>query len=176
MKVKEKDPFKKYKLIFSLELLLIALVFLILGLLKILGIMKSSSTRILVFNWITLFGGLWIIIDFIWLLNSKKRKAKNSLLDKILALPIALYVIPLDLVYIIKHPSEELFVYLQAGLFLYIFLIYTFEGIYHYYKPLPSLVIAYNEELKDKEELFYQKIRRLLKITERHINHWYQLF
>ncbi|MBR0295329.1 MAG: hypothetical protein IJQ67_05460 [Bacilli bacterium] len=152
MKVKENDPFKKYKLIYSGELLIISIVFLVLGLLKVTGLMTPNKVRVLIFNWITLFGGLWIIIDFFWVLFSKKRRMKNSILDKALALPIALNVIPIDLIYIISYPNEMLFMYLQGSLFLYVFLIYSFLAIYHYFRPLPSLVIAFEEEQRMKEE------------------------
>ena len=70
----EDKGFKKYKLIYSGELLLIAVVFLVLGILKLTGVMTSKQPRIAIFNWITIFGGLWIITDLIWTLVSKKRR------------------------------------------------------------------------------------------------------
>lgn len=148
----EDKGFKKYKLIYSGELLLIAIVFLVLGILKLTGVMASKQPRIAIFNWITMFGGLWIITDFFWTLLSKKRRKKNCLLDKILNLLIALYVIPIDFIYLINYPGAELFSILVGAMFLYVFVNYTFQAIYHYFKPLPSLLIAYNEDKKQKEE------------------------
>ena len=148
----EDKGFKKYKLIYSGELLLIAVVFLVLGILKLTGVMTSKQPRIAIFNWITIFGGLWIIIDLIWTLVSKKRRKKNCLLDKFLNLPIALFVIPFDLIYLINYPGAELFSKCVGFMFIYIFINYTFQAIYHYFKPLPSLILAYNEEKKQKEE------------------------
>ena len=148
---KEKDGLKKYKLIYSGELLLISLVFLVLGILKLTGVMTSKQPRMAIFNWITMIGGLWIIADFFWTLLSKKRRRKNSLLDKILNLPIPLFLSPFDLYFLIKYPGPEVFSICVGSVFLYVFLNYAFQGIYHYFKPSPALLIAYEEDKKMKE-------------------------
>lgn len=148
----EDKGFKKYKLIYSGELLFIAIVFLVLGLLKLTGVMTSKQPRMAIFNWVTIVGGLWIITDFIWMLVSKKRRMKNCIFDKILNLPIALALISFDIYFLIKYPGPEFFSFYVGSVFLYIFINYAFQGIYHYFKPVPSLILAYNEDKKQKEE------------------------
>ena len=148
----EDKGFKKYKLIYSGELLFIATIFLVLGILKLTGVMTSKQPRMAIFNWITIVGGLWNIADFVWMLVSKKRRKKNCLLDKILNLPIALALIPFDIYFLINYPGPEFFSIYVGSIFLYIFVNYAFQGIYHYFKPVPSLLIAYEEDKKQKEE------------------------
>ena len=148
----EDKGFKKYKLIYSIELIVIAIVFLVLGILKLTGLMKSHEVRTYIFIGITLAGGTWVIIDFFWTLLSKKRRKKQCLLDKILNLPIPLYIIPLDIYFLIAHPDLDTFSIFVGAAFLYVFINYTFQAIYHYFKPLPSLLIAYEEEKRMKEE------------------------
>ena len=145
--------FRRYKLIYSGELLLIAVVFLVLGILKLVGIMMSKQPRMLVFNIITTLGGLWIIIDLIWILVSPKRRKKNCLLDKLLNLPIALCVLPFNVYNFITYPGDNIFFnYFVGGMFLYVFINYTFQAIYHFYKPVPAIILAYQEELVEKEK------------------------
>ena len=150
--MKKKDPFKKYLLIYSGELMLFVVIFLVLGILKLLNVMKPNATRTLVFNWITIFGGAWIIIDLIWMIFSKKRRKKNCLLDKILNLPIGIALIILDIICFIKYPGDNVYNLFTGSIFVYIAIDYCFQSIYHYFKPLPSIVTAYQEELKEKEK------------------------
>ena len=87
------DIEKKTKLIYSGEFILIALVFLVLGILEILKVIVIGTNFQLIFKILTLVGATWLVTDFLWTLLSKKRRKKNCLLDKILNLPIPLFLI-----------------------------------------------------------------------------------
>ena len=52
---KKLDALTKAKLIYSGELIIIAVIFLVVAILKLTGVIPYNSTRHLVFNWITLF-------------------------------------------------------------------------------------------------------------------------
>ena len=149
-----KNPkFKKYNLIYILELVLISVILLVFGILKLTGVMPSKQPRMMIFNWITMIGGLWVFVDLFWALFSKKRRKKICLLDKFLNLPIPLYLIPFDIycLFINKEIDPKLFSIFVGAAFLYVFINYSFQAIYHYFKPLPSLVIAFEEEEKLKQ-------------------------
>ena len=145
------DPHKKMKLIYSGELLLFAVIFLVVAILKLTGVMKYNETRRIIFNWITIFGGLWGITDFVWGLASKKRRQRISLLDKALVLPLVLFIETFDFISLIAKPESESFYVISIGAaFLYITVIYTFQAIYHYFYPIPGLLDDEEEEKKDE--------------------------
>ena len=145
------DPHKKMKLIYSGELLLFAVIFLVVAILKLTGVMVYIEKRRIVFNWITIFGGLWGIIDFVWGAVSKKRRARICLLDKALLLPLVLFIETFDFISLIAKPENESFYVISIGCaFLYITVIYTFQAIYHYFKPIPGLFDDEEEEKKDE--------------------------
>ncbi len=148
---KKMSDMTKVKLIYCGELLIIAIIFLVLGILKLTGVMGTSSTRQSIFNWVTLFGGTWVIIDFIWFLASKKRRAKNSLLDKCLNLPLGPYLITFDLICLITTESEQFYTIGTSIVFLYIFFSYAFQGVYHFFKPNPAMIEAAEEEPQTPE-------------------------
>ena len=146
------DALTKAKLIYSGELLIFAIVFLVLAVLKFTQVMKTNATRLTVFNWITLFGGSWMIADFIWALLDKKRQKRISMIDKCLTLPAGLYLIVYDLYCLIKQPplTGRACTYGVPIIFTYFFLIYTFQAIYHYKYPVPGLLNAIEEvEVED---------------------------
>ena len=151
---KKLDALTKAKLIYSGELIIIALVFLVIAILKITKVIPTNETRHLVINWITLFGGLWVITDFIWALASKKRRPKISLLDKCLHLPAGLYMVTFDLYCIISQTKDENI--LRFGFpiaILYLCACYIFEGFYHFYHPVPGILAAVTEEeVPDNQE------------------------
>ena len=149
--MKKIDPHKKMKLIYSGELLLFAVIFLVVAILKLTGVMNYNETRRIVFNWITIFGGLWGITDFIWGAFSKKRRARICLLDKALLLPLVLFIETFDFISLIAKPeNEKFYVYSIGFAFLYITVIYTFQAIYHYFKPIPGLFDEEEEEQKEE--------------------------
>ena len=147
--MKKIDPQKKIKLIYSGELLLFAVLFLVFGILKITRVMGYNETRRIVFNWITIFGGLWGIADFVWGIASKKRRQRISLLDKILVLPLVLFIETFDFISLIAKPANDAFYINSIGIaFLYVACVYIFEAVFHYYYPIPGLL----EEEEQKEE------------------------
>ncbi len=146
------DIEKKNKLIYSGEFILIALVFLILGILEILKVIIIGNNFQLIFKIVTLVGATWLVTDFFWTLLNKKRRAKECLLDKYIMLPMALYLYAFDIYGFIVQPAYE---YYQIGIpiaFFYVSCAYIFQGIYHYYKPVPLILEAIEEEKKVKEE------------------------
>lgn len=147
---------KKLKLIYSGELLFFGILFIVLATLEILGLIGKRSLMMTIFNWVTIFGGTWMLVDFFWVLFSKKRRKKNSLLDKALLIPAGIYLIVFDsLCFAGFFPVSE-----EAGmamrrlfmgiLFYYLGAIYIFQSVYHYFFPVPSLVEAI-EQAKQEE-------------------------
>ena len=143
---------RKIKLIYSGEYLLIAVVFLVIGLLELLKVITIKDWVQLVFKIVTLAGALWLIIDFLWTLLSPKKRAKNCLLDKAMMLPLALYLLVFDIYgFISPRPYE----YYQIGIplvFFYIVCAYTFQGIYHYFNPVPMVLEMIEDATKENEE------------------------
>lgn len=151
MQKKKIDSKTKTKLILQGEYLLIGLVFLILAILKFTNILQSSEIKGRVFNFITLAGSLWIITDFIWALLSKTRRQRVDFLDKILTLPLGLYLITFDLFCIIKwNNSLDTYRFGLAIGFSYASILYIFLAIYHWYKPSKALLQILIEEEKEK--------------------------
>ncbi len=145
------DPHKKIKLIYSGELLLFAVIFLVVAILKLTRVMGYNETRRIIFNWITIFGGLWGIIDFLWGALSKKRRARICLLDKALLLPLVLFIETFDFISLIAKPANENFYIYSLGFaFIYVTIIYTFQAIYHYFYPIPGLFDDEEEEQKEE--------------------------
>ena len=143
---------KKNKLLYSGELVLIAIAFIVIGILELLKVIKLSDRFQLIFKILTLVGATWIITDFVWTLLSKKRRANYPLMDKIMLLPLAVYLYSFDIAgFVVARP----YAYYQIGVpiaFFYIACAYMFQGIYHYYHPIPLLLQAIEEEKKEKEE------------------------
>jgi hypothetical protein len=144
------DEFTKVKLIYSAEVALFAIVFGVLGILFLVNVITVSDTRRLIFTWVTLFGGFLGIGDFLWVLLSPKRRKKNSLVDKIAILPLGVALIVIDFMALIQQSNDnEKTRYVMGAAFCYIALIYIFEAIYHWFRPIPSLV---EEDEKKPEE------------------------
>ena len=146
-KFKNLDDETKVKLIYSGELIIFAIAFLVIGLLMILNVWVLSDRFVTLFKWITIFGNLILIGDLIWILCSPKRRKKNSLLDKFLILPANLYIIVLDILLFTNSQTindyRNVFI---PPVILYFGVIYAFQAIYHYKHPIPGLL----EELKDE--------------------------
>ena len=145
---------KKTKLIYSGELLIFAILFLVIATLEIIGVIGKREIMHTIFNWVTIFGMTWIIVDFFWVLFSKKRRAKNSLLDKALLLPVAVYLITFDILCFCKlsFVTIDFRRMMMAIAFYYIGAIYLFQSIYHYFVPVPMLLTAIEEEKAEKEK------------------------
>ena len=132
----------KAKLIYSIELGVFAVVFIVLAILKFVGVIGTNATRLTVFNWITLFGGSWIVADFLWALLDKKRQKRVAIIDKCLHLPAGLYLITFDLYCLITKPAIDSPI-CRFGVpivLAYLGLCYAFEAIYHFKYPVPGLL------------------------------------
>ena len=152
---KKMDTLTKMKLIFSGELIIIAIAFLVIGLLEITRVIRINNTVITIFTWVTLFGGFWMIIDFLWVLLSNKRRMNNCLLDKALLLPLGLCLIFFDLMALIGNIDKDLhydfYRFFISSALLYIALAYTIEGIYHWFHPLPTILREIEEAEKQQK-------------------------
>lgn len=143
---------RKIKLIYSGELLAFAVVFIVLGILELLKVIKLSDRFQLIFKIVTLVGATWLVVDFVWVMLSPKRKAKNAIMDKAMMLPLALYLYVFDILGFILKPGYG---YYQVGVpaaFFYIACAYAFQGFYHYYHPVPSVIEIIEESKKETEE------------------------
>ena len=145
---KKMDFATKAKLIYSGELLIISVVFIVIAILKLTDVFKYNSTRALIFNWITIFGGTWVIADLIWAIVDKKRQKRICLIDKIIHAPAGIYFICFDLYCLIKQPGERFYQIAIPVVLLYLAACYIFEAIYHYKYPIPGLI---EEEEENKE-------------------------
>ena len=165
---------KKTKLIYSGELMLFAILFLVLATLEILNIIGKRPIMLNIFNFVTAAGGTWMIVDFFWVLFSKKRRKKNSLLDKALLIPLGIYLITFDIIVFTRmsamwqDDSFNQFRRLMMGIaFYYIGSIFLFESIYHYFVPVPTLVEAIQEAYKaEQEEMEKERLAALKEDSE----------
>ena len=148
------DDITKAKLIYSIELGVFAVVFLVIAILKFVGVIGVNATRLTVFNWITLFGGSWLVVDFLWALFDKKRQKRVAIIDKCIHLPAGLYLIVFDLYCLIAKPAIESTIcrYATPIVLTYLGLCYAFEAIYHFKYPVPGLLDAVEEKPSKTEE------------------------
>ena len=153
---------KRTKLIYSVELIVIAIVFVVIATLEILRVMHFRDWILIAFNWITIFGGTWMVVDFVWTFVSSKKRLKSSLLDKCLLLPLGIYLIIFDIICFAKYGFEtvnsyDFRMYMMTAAFYYVAIVYIFQGIYHYYHPIPLMVQA----IKEAEEAEREKALEL---------------
>ena len=146
------DELKKAKLIYTIELGIFAAAFLVVAILQLTHIINFGETHLRIINWITIFGAPLGILDFIWFINSPVRRKKNSFLDKVLILPLAIYILTFDIICFVNYsnPQLELAQIMIPCALIYVTVIYTIEAIYHWYKPVPMLYEAIEED-KNKE-------------------------
>ena len=137
---KKMDFATKAKLFYSGELIIIAIVFIVISILKLTNVFKYNETRSLIFNWITIFGGAWVIADLIWAIVDKKRQKRICLIDKIIHAPAGIYFITFDLYCLIAHPGEMFYQRAIPVVLLYLAACYIFESIYHFKYPIPGLI------------------------------------
>lgn len=145
---------KKTKLIYSGELLFFAILFFVIATLEILGVIGKREIMMIIFNWVTIFGGTWMLVDFFWVLFSKKRRKKNSLLDKAMLIPAGIYLIVFDSLCFaqLSFITMEFRRLMMGILFYYLGACYLFQGIYHYFFPVPAIVNAIEETYQAMEE------------------------
>ena len=149
---KKMDFATKAKLIYSGELLIIAIVFIVVSILKLTNVFKYNETRSLIFNWITIFGGAWVIADLIWAIVDKKRQKRICLIDKIIHAPAGIYFIAFDLYCLIVRPGEVFYQRAIPVVLLYLAVCYIFESIYHFKYPIPGLIEEEEEGNINKED------------------------
>lgn len=149
---KKMDELKKAKLIYTIELGIFAVAFLVVAILQFVKVIKLGENHLHIINWISIFAAPLGILDFIWFLSSPVRRKKNSFLDKVLILPLAIYIIVFDIICFINYepaPVDLAQIMIPCAL-TYVTLVYTVEAIYHWFKPVPLLYEAL-EEHKNKE-------------------------
>ncbi len=163
---------KKTKLIYTIELLVFAVLFMVIATLEVVGVIGKREIMLIIFNWVTIFGATWMIVDCIWVAFSKKRRKKNSLLDKILLIPFAIYIITFDIICFcgLDFVTME-FRRLMMGIgFYYLGAVYLFQGIYHYFRPVPAIVEAIEqakaEELKEAEAAKQEELQKEVENEE----------
>lgn len=151
------DDLTKAKLVYSGELALFAIAFAVLGSLFLSGVLSTSDWK----KWVVLTlgsaGAIWAFVDFFWTLKSAKRRASNCLLDKILVLPSALCSLGFNVFFWIKlipfnSTYDAFFSYFLGGMLLYFTLIYLFQAIYHWFRPLPALLETEKEKGEAEKE------------------------
>lgn len=143
---------QKSILAYSLELFIFGIVFGVLGALRITGVIGYNETRRVVFNWITLVGCTIGIGDFIWFCFSKRRRARNFLPDKLAVLALAIFMITYDLICLIGgNPSPEFCTYMLGGAICYVGVIYLFQGVYHYFRPVPGYLEDIRKAIAEDE-------------------------
>ena len=172
--MKEKmDTMTKAKLIYSVELGIFAVIFLVLAVLRFIGIIPTHELRLKIFNWITLFGGSWIVVDFFWALLDKKRQKRVALIDKCIHLPGGLYLIAFDLYCLIAQPAIESPI-CQFGVpivLTYLGICYAFEAIYHFKYPVPGIFDALEEKPTEEQPSLEEKQEDSSKEESEDLNH-----
>ena len=152
--MKNKMDFEtKAKLIYSVELGIFAVIFIVIAILKLTGVLGTNTVRAAIFNWVTLFGGTWLLVDLFWALFDKKRQKRIALLDKIIHAPAGAYLVAFDLFCLINKPSDpKVYQYGVPIVLGYLGLCYTFEAIYHFKYPVPGIIDAVEQEKNMQEQ------------------------
>ena len=145
------DSLTKVKLVYSGELLIFSIVFLVIGILEITLTIGLNDVFRYIFMWATPFSSLFIIADFIWTSVSKKKRKKSSMLDKCSLLLVPIYLIPIDIIMFINYDAldKSMYQYFIGGALLLFSIIYMLQGIYHWFRPLPSLLEEIEKERID---------------------------
>lgn len=149
------DIEKKTKKIICGEYLIFALVAAVLSALILtrVWILGQSGFRYF-FIYFTLAVGAWFFIDLFWTIFSKKRRAKNSLLDKILPLPAPVTVMTVDIISLIigLEASKDIHQIAVGAIFAYLSLVFLFFGFYRYKHPSPLILEAIEEAKKEEAQ------------------------
>ena len=148
--------YKKYRMIFFIEYIVIALVLFLVGFLRVFEIIPYSERRLLIYNIITLIGVAYIIFDLWWNLRKSKR-ANFSLVDKIPPAILAIFLLTFDILVLAKVVVDPLFIkYSIFGVLMYAGTYALCMGIYHFNKPqkavLDAVEEAYQAALQEEAE------------------------
>ena len=152
MEKKKLDDLTKVKLIYSGELIIIAIVALVISILQLSEVLTVKELFRNIFNWVTIFGSPLLIITSVYSLISPKRRKKISIFDKITLFPLAVYIIVIDIICFIHYGTmDQSFyqTYIPIAL-LSISIIYLAQGIYHWFYPLPALLEELEQERINK--------------------------
>lgn len=137
------------------EQIILGLVLLVIGVLRVTNIIPTSSTRLLIYNIITLAGGAWFLFDLLWALFSSKRRKKVSMFDKVISGPASIYLIFFDIYCFVlgRDNVDELFIRLSISIVLfYVSLVLFAQAFYHKKKPAPMTIAAIIEtELAEQQ-------------------------
>ena len=144
---------KKTKLIFLIEYIVIALILGVVGFLRLFDVIPYNDKRLLAYNIITLIGVAYIIFETIWYIVSKKKRERSDLIDKILPIPLALFLLVFDILVLAKVLADiNIIKYCIAGVLLYGTAFALFLGIYHHIKPSKMVLEAVEEEYLEKQK------------------------
>jgi hypothetical protein len=167
---KKIDALTQAKLIYSGELGLFAVLFIVLGILRMVGIISPSGNFRNVFLYITLVGGFLAIGNFVWSCVSPKHRKTVSRVDAALTLPIAVFLIVIDIIQLVNGLTEQGLYNIYMGvIFVYFGLDYTYQAIYHWFKPSEA-ILEIVEESKKEEEAEKAKTMDLQEIQTRTAN------
>ena len=153
----------KAKLVYSGELVVIALIAIVIGILKLTNVRPYSNTGRVIFNILTTGGAIFGVYNFISYFVSAKKREKTALIDIITVLPITLFLIAFNIYCFINYwpvpeaeltnEMKQLYQWLTGGFLIYAGATFMFQGIYHYFKPIPLLYKILEEaEQQAKEE------------------------
>ena len=149
------EPLKKVKLMLLVEYLIFTAIFLVLGILFLTDVIKVAEWKRYVFTYVTLLGGLWIVGDFFWCVFSPVHRAKNSMVDKIILLPVGFALLGFDIYAITQGCSDALpYRWFIGADLTYLGAAFLFQSIYHWFRPIPAVIDAAlaDEEKKKSEE------------------------
>lgn len=145
---------KKTKTIIFVEYLVIAAVIYIVGVLKFVDVIKTNFNRLLAYNIITTVFALYLLFEFFWYLFSKKKRAKDDAIDRILPVPGAAYMIIFAIFCYINdyhgYIDYPLVRYSVGAIMLYMATGSLTLGIYHFIKPGRQILEAVEEEYEKK--------------------------
>ena len=144
------DELTKAKLIYTIELGLFAIAFLVVAILQFVRVINFGENHLRIINWVTIFGSSIGIADFIWYILSPIRKKKNSPLDKCALVPLMIYILVFDIICFVNYdnPQLELAQIMIPIALCYVTVIYSIEAVYHWFHPLPMLLDAVEEDKK----------------------------
>ena len=147
------DETKKMIIVYTVELSVFAIAFLTLAILEFTRVLNISETHLRIINWVSIFLAPVGIIDFIWFWFSPIRRKKNSLLDKLLLLPLSIYIIVFDIICFMKYaePQLELAQIMIPIALSYVTFVYALEAIYHYKHPVPMLLMEIEKEKQEQQ-------------------------
>ena len=149
------DEMKKMILVYTIELLVFAVAFLVIAILEFTRVLTISETHLRIINWVTIFGAPLGLLDFVWFYFSPIRRKKNSFLDKILIVPLAIYILVFDIICFVNYdnPQVELAQLMIPIALSYVAVIYSIEAAYHYKHPVPMLLMELEKEKQEQADV-----------------------